>query len=161
MYNLNDTFRIEYARACTRAQISFVHARTLGHAFLSQFLVDYDDKRREIGFFEPRGRVFPATAQTWRRCGPTSKKVIQLVARDSLFLAVPSFVGASYDNACDASFFFISPLIPYHIHFHSYIHSFVRSFIHSFFLSSKTLIHIFLIKRGALIGHNLALFLVG
>ena len=134
MYNLKDTFRIEYARACTRAQISFVHARTLGHAFLSQFLVDYDDKRREIGFFEPRGRVFPATAQTWRRCGPTSKKVIQLVARDSLFLAVPSFVGASYDNACDASFFsyHLSYLTTF-IFIHTFIPSFVHSFIHSFF----------------------------
>ena len=35
---------------------------------------------------------------------------------------------------------------------------FVDSFIHSFIYSFKTFIHKFLIKRGALIGHNLALF---
>ena len=36
--------------------------------------------------------------------------------------------------------------------------SFIRSFIYSFIHSSKTFIHKFLIKRGALIGLHLALF---
>ena len=41
----------------------------------------------------------------------------------------------------------LSPFMPYHIHFHSFTHS------------SKTFVHKFLTKRGALIGLNLALFL--
>ena len=41
---------------------------------------------------------------------------------------------------------FLSPCMPYHIHLHSFIHQ-------------KTCILKFLIKRGALIGLNLALFL--
>ena len=50
-------------------------------------------------------------------------------------------------------------------HSFSYIHSFIHSLIHSFILhsfihSSKTFIHKFLIKRGALFGLHLALFLI-
>ena len=60
---------------------------------------------------------------------------------------------------------FLSPFMPHHIHFHTFIHSFIHSLIHSFILhsfihSSKTFIHQFLIKRGALFGLHLALFLI-